>query len=90
MGVGVVREGFLEEVTFKMSPDGSLGPFILFLGSSLSVALHQSDTEPCLFCFRAISVPTALPWVQASTITHPAVCNHLLGPCTQTLLHISP
>ena len=73
MGMGVVREGSWEEVTSKMSPDGSLCPFSLLLGSSLSTTLPQSGTDFCPFYLRNISVPTALPWVQASTITHPAV-----------------
>ena len=60
MVAGVVKEGFLEEVTSKMTPDGSVDPLTLFLGSSLSTPQAQSGTESCPFCFRDISVPTTL------------------------------
>lgn len=49
MVVGVVNKGFLEELTSKMTPDGSVGPLTLFLGSFLSTPQAQSGTESCPF-----------------------------------------
>lgn len=44
MGMVAVKEGSWEEVTSKMSPHGSLCPFTLLLGSSLSTPLPLSGT----------------------------------------------
>lgn len=42
MVVGVLKEGFLEELTSKMTPDGSVGPLTLFFGPP---SLHPRPSQ---------------------------------------------
>lgn len=77
MVVGVVKEGFLEELTSKMTPDGSVDPLTLFLGSSLSTPQAQSGTESCPFCFRDISVPTRFPGARPPLSLTPSQDLHI-------------